>query len=107
MKNLLTTALLLLSVCSFSQTKLSGKIKDIKGKPIPGVSITLKDTYDGAVTDSLGNFNFITRETGSHIIEITNINYDDYQTTVDLNNTPLTINATLKEKFNELKAVTV
>ncbi|MEP6681877.1 MAG: TonB-dependent receptor [Parafilimonas sp.] len=107
MKNLLLSTFLLLSLHSFSQTKITGHIKDNRGKPIPGVSITLKDTYDGAVSDSAGNFSFTTTETGSHVIEITNVNFDDYQTTVEVSNTPLTVNASLKEKFNELKAVTV
>jgi vitamin B12 transporter len=107
MKNLFVSTFLLLSLHSFSQTIISGHIKDNRGKAVAGVSITLKDTYDGAVSDSIGNFRFTTKETGSHVIEITNVNYDDYQTTVELNNTPLTVNASLKEKFNELKAVTV
>ena len=107
MKNLFVTAFLFFSLHGFSQTKISGHIKDNRGKSISGVSITLKDTYDGAVSDSSGNFSFTTTETGSHVIEMTNVNYDDYQTTVELNNTPLTINVSLKEKFNELKAVTV
>ena len=107
MKKFLLAATIFFANHIIAQTKISGQIKDNKGKPIAGVSITLKDTYDGAVSDSLGNFSFTTTEKGSHVIEMTNVNYDDYQTTVDLNNTPLTINATLKEKFNELKAVTV
>src|SRR6478609_2700379 len=107
MKNLFITAFLFLSLHGFSQTKISGHIKDNRGKSVSGVSITLKDTYDGAVSDSAGNFSFTTTETGSHVIEMSNVNYDDYQSTVELNNTPLTINASLKEKFNELKAVTV
>ncbi|HEY2726738.1 MAG TPA: TonB-dependent receptor, partial [Parafilimonas sp.] len=105
--NLFITAFLLISLHGFSQTKITGHIKDNRGKSVPGVSVTLKDTYDGAVSDSLGNFSFTTTEKGSHVIEITNVNFDDYQTTVELNNTPLTVNASLKEKFNELKAVTV
>ena len=107
MKNLFITAFLFLSVQSFAQTKVEGKIKDNKGKPVLGVSITLKDTYDGAVSDSSGNYNFTTTEKGSHVLEFTNVNYDSYQATVDLEGTALTINASLKEKFNELNAVTV
>jgi len=108
MKNLITiVSFLFFSITGFSQSKITGHIKDNKGKPIAGVSVTLKNTYDGSVSDSLGNFSFITTEKGSHIIELTNINYDDYQTTVELNNTPIIVDATLKEKFNELKAVMV
>ncbi len=107
MKKLILVGLILFNLHAFAQTKISGKIKDNKGKPVASVSITLKDTYDGSTTDSLGNFSFTTTEKGSHIINLTNVNYDDYQTTVNLNNTSITINVTLKEKFNELKAVTV
>ena len=107
MKKFLLAATIFFANHIIAQTKISGHLKDNKGKPIAGVSITLKDTYDGTVSDSLGNYNFSTTEKGSHIIEMTNVNYDDYSVNVDLNNTPLTINATLKEKFNELKAVTV
>ncbi len=107
MKKFLLAATIFFANHIIAQTKISGHLKDNKGKPVAGVSITLKDTYDGAVSDSLGNYSFNTTEKGSHLIEMTNVNYDDYQTTVELNNAPLTINATLKEKFNELKAVTV
>ncbi|HVX24908.1 MAG TPA: TonB-dependent receptor [Parafilimonas sp.] len=107
MKKFLLVATIFFANHIIAQTKISGHIKDNKGKPIAGVSVTLKDTYDGAVSDSLGDYSFSTTEKGSHVIEMTNVNYDDYSANVDLNNTPLTINATLKEKFNELKAVTV
>src|SRR5215472_15079961 len=107
MKNFLLISMTLLTINTIAQTKISGHIRDNKGKALPGVSITLKDTYDGAVTDSMGNFSFTTTETGSHVIEMTSMDYDDYQLPVELNSTPLTINASLKEKFNELKAVTV
>ncbi|MBV9961160.1 MAG: TonB-dependent receptor [Parafilimonas sp.] len=107
MKHFLIIACAFFTIHGFSQTKISGHIKDNKGKAIPAVSITLKDTYDGAISDSSGNFSFTTTEQGSHVIEMTNVNYDEYQTNVDLNGTPLTLNISLKEKFNELKAVTV
>ena len=107
MKNLFLTAMIFLSLNAVAQTKISGTIKDAKGKPVASVSIAIKDSYDGTVTDSSGNFSFATSEKGSHEIDVTNVNFDDYKTTVDLNNQPITLNISLKEKFNELKAVTV
>ena len=38
-----------LNSCLSPKLKYPVNIKDNKGKPIAGVSITLKDTYDGAV----------------------------------------------------------
>lgn len=36
--------------------KISGKVSDISGDPLPGVSIILKDTTIGTIADSNGNF---------------------------------------------------
>ncbi len=107
MKNFLTIALMFFAVNAMAQTKISGHLKDTKGKPVIAASVTLKDTYDGTVSDSSGSFSFTTTETGSHVIEVNNINFDDYQSPVELNGQPITLNIPLKEKFNELKAVTV
>ena len=46
--------LLLSFLAGSAQTVVSGKVKDGKGRPVQGASITIKDTYDGATTDSLG-----------------------------------------------------
>ena len=62
MKGVFTLLILLLGLSAISQVKIEGKITDTKGKPVGGVSITLKDTYDGATTDSLGNYSFLTTE---------------------------------------------
>lgn len=107
MKFLLLSVLLFLGLAALSQVTVSGKIKDNKGKPIPGISITLKDTYDGSVSDSSGNFSFTTAEKGAHTIEITGVGYHSYTTSVELKNTPVTIDVSLKEKLDELKAVIV
>ena len=56
MKRVLTLLLIILGFCAKAQVKIAGKITDAKGRPVTGVSVTLKDTYDGATTDSLGNF---------------------------------------------------
>ena len=37
---------------SFAQTRISGIIKDQRGHFLIGATITIKDTYDGAVSDS-------------------------------------------------------
>ena len=64
-----------LVICStslFAQVTISGKVKDNKGRPLPGASVSLKDTYDGTVVDSFGNFKFTTTEKGS-ILSIINV----------------------------------
>ena len=52
----LITALILLSARLAAQTKVSGTIKDNKGHALHGASIAIKNSYDGATTDSQGLF---------------------------------------------------
>ena len=66
MKGLKNVVFLLLLVCllqtGYTQTAIKGSVKNNKGKSIYGVSLSLKETYDGATTDSSGNFSFLTTE---------------------------------------------
>ncbi|WP_153800212.1 TonB-dependent receptor [Foetidibacter luteolus] len=98
---------LIIPTTIFSQTTISGKVKDNKGKPLAGASITIKDSYDGASADSAGNFKFTSSETGEHLLTVTNIGYNSFEQKITLNGTAIVINASLKEKLDELKAVTV
>src|SRR5919112_717232 len=102
---LLFAALLLLTVAN-AQTTISGFIKD-KGHAIPGASITLKDTYDGATTDSTGFFKFETTEQGARTITITAVNYKPVEQDITIGKEAVTINLSLKEQIDELRAVMV
>jgi vitamin B12 transporter len=94
--------------CKLSaQTTISGKVKDTKGHPIAGASITLKDTYDGATTDSLGIFKFTTTESGEHLLEVTNVGYNSFQQKILIGKEPIKLDIAIKEKLDELKAVTI
>ena len=101
--------LLLQAVCLslWAQVKVSGTVKDNKGRALPGASITLVNTYDGAVSDSAGNFSFKTTETGSFMLEAKIMGYKTVQQPVSLAKENLTISFSLKEELNELTAVTV
>src|SRR5579875_2041691 len=105
-----TVPVLLLLITAFSasaQTKISGTVKDARGKKLIGASITLKDTYDGTTTDSSGNYSFTTTETGAHILSATAIGFSTANQAINIAKEPLTINFSIKEELNELKAVTV
>ena len=45
-----------------AQITISGKVLGRNNKPLKDVSVTLKDTYDGATTDETGNYKFETSE---------------------------------------------
>lgn len=89
------------------QTLLSGRIRDGKGKPVHGASIAIKDSYDGATTDSLGNYRFRTTEKGDRLLTVTSIGFKPFERPVQLAGDPLTIDITLKEEPNELTAVII
>lgn len=91
-----TIFFLLIIVSTAAQIKISGKVI-YKNKGIPNISITLKDTYDGATSDADGNYSFETSEKGNHILVFSNSKFDEVQKTTILANENLTINAELKE----------
>jgi len=99
--------LLLTSILANAQSTITGKIKDAKGKPVPGASIAIKDSYDGGTSDSSGNFRFHTAEKGDQIILFTSIGYKLQEQKVNLTGATITINVVLKEEPNELTAVVI
>ncbi|MFN8334267.1 MAG: TonB-dependent receptor [Cyclobacteriaceae bacterium] len=46
--------LLLLGTAAFAQTTVTGKVTDSKGDPLPGVSVALKGTSTGVISDADG-----------------------------------------------------
>jgi vitamin B12 transporter len=107
MKLLLSILVVLtLNVCK-AQTKLKGKITDNKNKPLQGASVQLKNTYDGATTDSLGNYNFTTDEKGEQLLEVSISGYNGLTVKIQLNGAPILQNISLKEQITELKAVVI
>lgn len=91
----------------FAQVTISGKVKDNRGRPVTAASVSLKDTYDGAVADSTGNYHFTTTEKGSFLLQVTSTGYRSFEQQITIGNTPIVLDITLKEELNELKAVTV
>jgi vitamin B12 transporter len=107
MRPLFVIVLILFSTRLIAQTTVSGTVKDGKGHPIHGASIALKDTYDGATTDSTGTFHFTTAEKGARIVSVTNIGYNSVEQAVTLDGTPVVLHLAMKEQLSELKAVTI
>lgn len=90
-----------------AQTTITGKVTD-KKNPIAGVSITLKDTYDGATSDSTGNFSFKTSEKGDFTIIASSVGYRPYEQVVKLDGKgTLNLSIVLKEEVTELQAVVI
>ena len=98
---------IILNFSAKAQTRISGKITDNKNKPLLGISISLKNTYDGTTSDSLGNYSFTTDEKGEQTLLASSSGYKSVEQKINLSGTSLTINISLKEELTELKAVVI
>lgn len=103
----LLLSLILFSHIAMTQTLISGKIKDAKGKGVAGASISLKDSYDGGTSDSTGRYRFKTTETGEHIITVTSIGYKPVEQKITISGEAQSLDIVIKEEPNELKAVVI
>jgi vitamin B12 transporter len=90
-----------------AQVTISGKLRNNKGRPIPGASISLKNSYDGTIADSLGTYKFTTSEKGEHTLIATNVGFKSFEEKIIIGAAPIVKDITLKEELSELKAVTV
>lgn len=61
-RSMLTLAAIMLAIVAHAQTKITGKVTDKDKLPLPGVSILLKGTNTGTVTDVNGNYSINARK---------------------------------------------
>lgn len=107
MKFLMCLLLLTTFSAAKAQVTISGKVVDNKGKALVGISITLKDTYDGATSDSTGKYSFTTTEKGAFILEATGTGFKPFEQPVTIAAADFTLNIILKEQVTDLKAVII
>ena len=87
--------------------QVTGTVRDTKNKPLRGASISIKDSYDGATTDSLGHFRFSTTEKGEQVLIVTAIGYKGSEQKILIGDQELVVTIQLKEEINEMKAVVI
>ena len=107
MKRLFLGLLFSTAFASVAQVNISGKMTDNKNKPLRGASITIRNSYDGTTTDSLGNFSFTTSEKGAQVLEATLSGYSTYEKNITIAEAPIILNISVKELITELKAVVI
>ena len=107
MKVALVLMILFAGLAGRAQIKISGKLTDTKNKPLSGASITIKESYDGTTSDSLGNFSFTATETGERELNATMSGYSSFKTQLPVGNKDIIQNISIKELITELNAVTI
>lgn len=85
------------------QRKVSGTVTDVAGYPLPGVSIVIKGTTQGTVTDMDGKFN-LSLSGEQRILVFSFIGYAPQEVTIG---TQTTVNITLKEEEHAIDEVVV
>jgi len=90
-----------------AQITISGKVLGRNNKPLKDVSVTLKDTYDGATTDETGNYKFETSEKGSQTLIFSHPKFIEIEKSIQFEDKNLILNAELKESVSEIDAVVI
>ncbi|MEO3406307.1 TonB-dependent receptor [Mucilaginibacter sp. CAU 1740] len=85
-------------------TRITGKVTDEKGEALPGVSVALKGTSTGVVTDVNGKFNINVPNASSGTLVLTYIGYNTQEVAL---NGQTTINVQLQADSKSLNEVVV
>lgn len=104
---LLVFLLLVSSLLSQGQTVVSGVVTDSRKQPVPGASVTIKDSYDGATADSAGRFRFSTSEKGNVLIVVTCVGYLPAEVPVLIAGETMQLQLQLKQEVTEMSAVVI
>jgi len=87
----------------FAQNRISGRIIDDTGSPLPGASVVLKGTVIGTVTDVNGNYS-ITVPDRNAVLEFSFVGFESQEVMVG---DQTTVNVTLSEDSQQIEEVVV
>lgn len=108
MKFIIWVATLLLSIQSFSQSNLQGKITDERNQPISGATIYIETLGKGTTTDLNGNYNLRIIENGSYIVTYRMLGYQLVSKKITFNTGAINqLDVILQEDLNSLDEVVV
>jgi hypothetical protein len=106
----LYVAILFIPVIGNSQRIISGRVKDSLGTPLSYVNITIKDSVEqnifNTISDSVGFFKTKLNKDGIHIFQLSRINYQQKIIKIDITNDNL-IDIQLNLDTNKINDVTV
>jgi hypothetical protein len=91
---------------SLAQILIQGKITDTKGEALIGANVFLKNTFDGASTDTTGAFSFKTTETTQDTLVVSFVGYIGTEQKINLQNAQ-SFTFKLKEEATALNMVVI
>jgi len=89
-----------------AQVNISGKVTDGKKRPVAGANISIKDSYDGAVTKADGSFSFQVTPAGEQTLIATMAGYQPLEMKINTAESQQ-LDIVLKNAARELKVVTI
>lgn len=90
----------------YCQTSISGKVAGNEGA-LPGANVYIDGSYDGASTNTNGEFSFVTTKKGKVILKAEFMGYEPFAKEMELSASNVNIDILLVEAFNKLDAVTI
>ncbi|GGB74697.1 membrane protein [Flavobacterium suaedae] len=105
MLRIFTALFFLYCISAFSQIK--GKITSTDGEPIPFVSITVENTYQGTTANENGEYQLDVKSENNYALLFQSIGFKTKRVPVSLTNTEKTINITLEEEHYQLNEVVI
>ena len=106
MKSVFTLLGMVLTFSLQAQNQISGKVTDRNEQPIAGANVYLEGTYDGATTNSFGEFSFSTKNRGEQTLVISYISFETARKKIQVN-TAQHLSIKLREDVTALDAVTL
>ncbi len=107
MKANILILLFFLSVTTYSQTTITGKVTDKKGNPLCGSNIFFKNTYTGVSADANGKYLITTDLSGKQTIIVSFIGYKTVEKELNLSKGKISLDFVLKEKPNSLNSINI
>jgi outer membrane receptor protein involved in Fe transport len=96
-----------MSFAAFAQNTISGTVKDDKNQPMMGVSVVIKGTAKGTISDSKGNFTIKNVAAGKINVMASFIGLKSITQTIDVTSGANTLNFNLQDDSMELESVIV
>jgi len=98
-----------MSLAASAQFVISGKVSDEKGNPLPGITVAVRNTNQGAQTDADGKYSIrLTQPAGAYTLVFSGIGFKQQQRQVNVTASgSATADATLTEDVSKLDEVIV
>jgi iron complex outermembrane recepter protein len=107
LRGLITVFALFMSFATFAQHSISGTVKDTKNQPLPGVSVVIKGTTKGTISDSKGNFTIKNIGAGKANVMASFVGQKSITQSIDVVSGANTLNFNLQDDAMELESVIV